>query len=123
MNMWRGHMTKLVEKQEGSFYTGEYRNLFKEIGKTDEEINNRIKDNWEQLFNGAEDTRIYYPVGDNLGYMLDTGNLDVRTEGMSYGMMMAVQMDNKDVFDRLWKWTFDYMYMTTGENAGYFAWS
>jgi oligosaccharide reducing-end xylanase len=116
-------MSRLVEMQEGSFYTGQYRNLFNEIGKTDEEITARIQRNWNELFNGNEDTRIYYPVGDDLGYMLDTGNLDVRTEGMSYGMMMAVQMDNKDVFDRLWKWTMEYMYMTTGENAGYFAWS
>jgi oligosaccharide reducing-end xylanase len=110
-------------KQKGSFYTGEYHNLFKEIGKSDEEINARIQDTWKQLFDGDEDTRIYYPVGDDAGYMLDTGNLDVRTEGMSYGMMMAVQMDNKDVFDRLWNWTKKNMYMTSGENAGYFAWS
>jgi oligosaccharide reducing-end xylanase len=116
-------MSKLVEKQEGSFYTGQYRNLFKEIGKTDHEISRRIQLNWDELFNGDEDTRIYYPVGDDMGYMLDTGNLDVRTEGMSYGMMMAVQMDNKDVFNRLWKWTMKNMYMTSGENAGYFAWS
>ncbi|WHZ05091.1 glycosyl hydrolase family 8 [Neobacillus sp. YX16] len=116
-------MSKLVEMQEGSFYTEQYRNLFKEIGKTDDEIAKRIQQNWDELFNGDEDTRIYYPVGDDMGYMLDTGNLDVRTEGMSYGMMMAVQMGNKDVFDRLWRWTMKYMYMTSGENAGYFAWS
>jgi oligosaccharide reducing-end xylanase len=116
-------MSRLVEMQEGSFYTGQYRNLFKEKGKTNEEILTRVQQNWDELFNGNEDTRIYYPVGEDLGYMLDTGNLDVRTEGMSYGMMMAVQMDNKDVFDRLWNWTMKYMYMTTGENAGYFAWS
>lgn len=116
-------MSKQVEMKNGSFYTGQYRNLFKEIGKTDDEIVKRIQQNWDELFNGDEDTRIYYPVGDDMGYMLDTGNLDVRTEGMSYGMMMAVQMDNKDVFDRLWKWSMKYMYMTSGENAGYFAWS
>jgi len=55
--------------------------------------------------------------------MLDTGNMDVRTEGMSYGMMIAVQMDDKDIFDRLWKWTYKNMFMTEGEHAGYFAWS
>lgn len=55
--------------------------------------------------------------------MLDTGNNDVRTEGMSYGMMMAVQMDDKEIFDRLWKWSKTYMYMDEGENTGYFAWS
>ncbi len=94
-----------------------------EYGYDEREIDARVEDTWQQLFEGEEETRIYYPVGEDMGYLLDTGNLDVRTEGMSYGMMMAVQMDRKDVFDRIWKWTHTYMYMTEGENAGYFAWS
>ena len=55
--------------------------------------------------------------------MEDTGNHDARTEGMSYGMMMCVQMDKKEEFDRLWKWAKTYMYMEEGIHAGYFAWS
>ena len=42
---------------------------------------------------------------------------------MSYGMMACVQLDHKEEFDRIWKWTVTYMYMEEGENAGYFAWS
>ena len=38
-------------------------------------------------------------------------------------MMMCVQMNKKEEFDRIWKWARTYMYMTEGENAGYFAWS
>ncbi|MBD2870833.1 glycosyl hydrolase family 8 [Paenibacillus arenilitoris] len=108
---------------EGAYYTGRYRNALAELGIPEEEIARRLEDVWEALFEGDEDTRIYYPVGDDLGYMLDTGNLDVRSEGMSYGMMMAVQYGRKDVFDRLWNWTHTYMYMTEGLHAGYFAWS
>ena len=55
--------------------------------------------------------------------LMDTGNLDVRTEGMSYGMMLCVQLDMKKEFDCLWKWAKTYMYMAEGENEGYFAWS
>ena len=55
--------------------------------------------------------------------MEDTGNDDARTEGMSYGMMMAVQMNRKDIFDRIWKWAKKNMYMERGPNAGYFCWS
>ena len=55
--------------------------------------------------------------------MLDTGNGDVRSEGMSYGLMMCVQMDKKKEFDRLWKWAFTYMQLKSGPNEGYFAWS
>ncbi|WP_441942807.1 glycosyl hydrolase family 8 [Paenibacillus sp. 2TAB23] len=107
----------------GAYYTGNYRNLFEQFGYHDEEIEKRVKDTWDKLFEGDEDTRIYYEAGEDMGYLLDTGNLDVRTEGMSYGMMMAVQMGRKDIFDRIWRWTKTYMYMQDGENAGYFAWS
>jgi len=105
-------------------YIRTYRNVFREYGYSDEVINERVQDTWNKLFSEQHsDTQIYYQVENDEGYMLDTGNLDVRTEGMSYGMMMAVQMDQKDIFDRLWKWTYKNMYMTEGENAGYFAWS
>ncbi len=112
-----------MNASQGAFVTGNYRNLFVEYGFSQDEIAAKLEDAWNKLFEGDEDTRIYYPAGDDMGYMLDTGNLDVRTEGMSYGMMMAVQLDKKDVFDRLWKWTMTFMSMTEGENAGYFAWS
>ncbi|MBU9712969.1 glycosyl hydrolase family 8 [Evansella tamaricis] len=112
-----------MTKKKGSFYTGNYRNLFKEYGYSDAEIDARVQDTWNQLFFGDNEMRIYHEVGDDFGYMVDTGNIDVRTEGQSYGMMMAVQMDNKDVFDRIWNWTMKYMYMTEGKHAGYFAWS
>ena len=38
-------------------------------------------------------------------------------------MMMCVQLDMKEEFDRIWKWSRTYMYMDQGENEGYFAWS
>ncbi len=114
-----------MEKNEssGAYHSGKYRNLLAEYGYDETEIADKLALVWEQLFGDREETRIYYPVRDDMGYMLDTGNLDVRTEGMSYGMMMAVQLDRRDVFDRLWKWTAKHMYMEEGENAGYFAWS
>lgn len=112
-----------MTEHKGAFLTGQYRNLLKEYGYDEQEVRARLADTWWKLFEGGDDTRIYYPSGEDMGYMLDTGNLDVRSEGMSYGMMMAVQLDRKDVFDRLWKWTMSYMYMESGENAGYFAWS
>lgn len=107
----------------GAFRTGVYRNVFTEFGYSEQEVDARVAATWEALFEGAEDTRIYYEAGEDMGYLLDTGNVDVRTEGMSYGMMMAVQLGRKDVFDRIWRWTHRYMFMTEGDNAGYFAWS
>ena len=53
----------------------------------------------------------------------DIKNHDVRTEGMSYGLMIAVQFDRKDIFDRLWRWSKKYMQHQEGLLKGYFAWS
>ena len=105
-----------------AFESGKYRNVFKEIGKSDEEINEKIND-CINIFFYDEAERIYHPAGDDMGYLVDTGNNDARTEGMSYGMMMCVQLDKKEEFDRIWKWAKTYMYMDYGKNEGYFAWS
>ncbi len=107
----------------GAFHTGEYRNVFAEIGKSQEEIQKKINDTVATFFYGSEEERIYHPAGEDMGYLEDTGNHDARTEGMSYGMMMCVQLDMKEEFDRIWKWSKTYMYMDQGENEGYFAWS
>lgn len=109
--------------RQGAFYTGKYRNAFAEAGFSIEDIERRKDEIFQTLFYGSEEERIYHSVGEDLGYMEDTGNHDVRTEGMSYGMMMCVQMDKKEEFDRLWKWARTYMYLEDGDNAGYFAWS
>ncbi len=106
----------------GAFKTGEYRNLLKEIGISDEEIKNRIKEAVHTFF-FDENERIYHEAGEDMGYLCDTGNNDARTEGMSYGMMMCVQLDMKEEFDRIWKWSKTYMFMDKGDNEGYFAWS
>lgn len=110
--------------QTPSFASGVYRNLFREyLGKTDAEVQEKLEAAWQQLFYGEDTTqRVYYPVGEDMAYIEDIGNGDVRTEGMSYGMMIAVQLDKKEEFDRLWKWTKTYMYQSEGPYKGYFAW-
>lgn len=109
---------------KGAFETGIYPNLFKDyLGKSDEEIQAKINTAWDQLFYGDDSSeRVYYPVGSDMAYILDTGNGDVRSEGMSYGMMIAVQLNKREEFDRLWKWTKTYMYQEDGGYKGYFAW-
>ena len=108
--------------KKGAYYTGIYPNLFSEIGITTEDITKRINETFETMFFDPEE-KIYFEMGDDMGYMMDTGNYDARTEGMSYGMMMAVQMDRQDIFDRLWLFSKTYMYQSSGKYEGYFAWS
>jgi oligosaccharide reducing-end xylanase len=108
---------------KGAFTTGEYINRVKEVGFTEEEIKNRIDEIFQTLFYGNEDERLYHESGDDMAWFEDTGNQDARTEGMSYAMMMCVQTDHHKEFDRLWKWARTYMYLTSGPEKGYFAWS
>lgn len=109
--------------KEGAFKTGKYRNVFAEIGISNEDIDKKIKESFQTVFYGNDDEKFFHTVGDDMGYFEDTGNNDARTEGMSYGMMMCVQMDWKEEFDRFWKWAKTYMYNPDGKNVGYFGWS
>jgi oligosaccharide reducing-end xylanase len=114
----------------GAYETGRYRNLFREQGHTTAEINAKIDAAFQQLFHGDKNSQaIYYEVGSNangpLAYVTDVANHDARTEGMSYGMMIAVQMNKKREFDAIWNWANTYMLITDPKNpsVGYFAWS
>ena len=100
------------------------RNLFHELlGKSESELDAKIATAWGHFFAGKDDTqRVYYPVGADMAYIADIGNRDVRSEGMSYGMMLAVQLDKQAEFDRLWKWVYTHMRHASGPRQGYFAW-
>ncbi|MFZ5495644.1 MAG: glycosyl hydrolase family 8 [Verrucomicrobiota bacterium] len=100
------------------------RNLFAELlGKSEAALDAKLDAAWRHFFAGDDrHQRLYYPVGNDLAYIADTGNGDVRSEGMSYGMMIAVQMDQREEFDRLWRWANKHMRHASGPRAGYFAW-
>lgn len=109
--------------REGAFTTGEYPNLLAQWGLSDDEIQARIDETFQQLFYGDDDfERVYYPVGDDMAYIEDVNNNDVRSEGISYGMMITVQLDKKEEFDRLWTWARTQMYHEEGPWKGYFCW-
>jgi oligosaccharide reducing-end xylanase len=103
---------------------GPYRNLFHELlGKGDAEIDAKVSAAWSQLFLGAGDTqRLFYPVAGDMAYVPDVANHDVRTEGLSYGMMICVQLDRKTEFDQIWRWAKTNLYHPAGPYSGYFAW-
>lgn len=98
-----------------------YRNVFAEIGIPEDEVKARLEEIKQQFFYGEDS--FYHTAQDDMGYLEDTGNFDARTEGMSYGMMICVQLGMKEEFDRIWKWAKTYMYLEEGKNEGYFAWS
>ena len=107
--------------EKGAFETHQYRNLFVEMGYKPADVDKKLQEVFHDVFYGKN--KVYFEVGDSMGYISDVKNHDVRTEGMSYGMMIAVQMDKKDIFDRLWRWGKKYMQHQDGPWEGYFAWS
>ena len=122
---WANEIERLGEERlpytNGAFATRRYRNLFAELGYKQKDIDKKLKSVFESVFYGPD--KVYFEVGDSMAYISDIKNHDVRTEGMSYGLMIAVQFDRKDIFDRLWRWSKKYMQHQEGLLKGYFAWS
>ena len=114
----------------GAFAAGRYPNLFVEAGHSQAQVTAKINAAFQQLFHGDPVTQaVYFPAGTNvngpLAYIYDAGNRDVRSEGMSYGMMIAVQLNRKNEFDAIWNWARTYMYhpARTHPASGFFSWS
>ena len=122
---WANEIERLGEERlpytKGAFATRRYRNLFAELGYKQKDIDKKLKSVFESVFYGPD--KVYFEVGDSMAYISDIKNHDVRTDGMSYGLMIAVQFDRKDIFDRLWRWSKKYMQHQEGLLKGYFAWS
>ena len=125
-----GDIPRMPGDGAGAYKTHEYRDLFAEQGHSAAESRAKIEKAFQQLFHGdGQEERLYFETGSNadgpLAYITDWANNDARSEGMSYGMMIAVQMDKKREFDAIWNWAHTYMLITDPKNpsVGYFAWS
>lgn len=119
----------LHPKSEGAYVTGDYRNLFAELGHPQTEIDSKVNQAYKQLFHGdPKQEAVMFAAGANANgaaaYVMDIANGDIRSEGMSYGMMIAVQMARKDDFDALWNWAKTHMYHgdPLHPGYGYFSW-
>jgi oligosaccharide reducing-end xylanase len=119
-----------LQDGSGAYASGRYRNLFAEAGYSQAAIQAKIDAAYQQLFHGDPQSQaIFFPAGKNpagtMAYITDWANHDVRTEGMSYGMMIAVQMNKKAEFDALWNWAKTHMYAGNPKHPSYeyFYWS
>jgi oligosaccharide reducing-end xylanase len=114
----------------GASHTGVYTNLFAHDGHSNPAIQAKLDAAWNQLFHGDPGTAprhddgqtLYYQLAPGMAYVEDIGNQDVRTEGMGYAMMIAVQTDHKYEFDSLWNFAKTKMQLQSGPTKYYFAW-
>lgn len=99
-----------------------YPNPFRDVlGKTETEIANKIAAAFAQLFHGdPDDEAIYFTSGADGAYIRDILHNDIRTEGISCGMMVAVQLNHRTEFDRLWTYARTMLRYDSGPNEGYF---
>jgi oligosaccharide reducing-end xylanase len=99
-----------------------YPNAFRDVlGKTDTEIRNKIDAAFQRLFHGDPTSEaIYFVIGDDQAYIQDVLHGDVRSEGVGFGMMIAVQLDKREEFDRLWRFADAALEYASGPNRGYF---
>lgn len=111
-------------------------NLFVDaLGKTSAEVDDKLTLAVKRFFGidsnepstptQSSGYRCYYELPDDptRAYIWAADSNDVRSEGMSYGMMIAVQMDLHQHFDRLWNFAKQYMqFSADGPLKNYFHW-
>ncbi|MED4226243.1 glycosyl hydrolase family 8 [Neobacillus cucumis] len=120
----------VVNNPHGAYLTGVYPNMFAQAGYTKKEINAKINAAWQQLFHGNPGTNpdlydgqaVYYQLTPDMAYVEDIGNHDVRTEGMGYAMMIAVQLNHQKEFNSLWNFAKTNMQIKSGKTKDFFAW-
>jgi oligosaccharide reducing-end xylanase len=108
-------------KNTSAVQSGIYPNVFLQAGYKQADIDAKLNKAYYDVFEGP--SKVYFEVGDSMAYVSDVKNKDARTEGLSYGMMVAVQLNKKDVFDRIWRWSKKYLQHQSGPREAYFAWS
>ena len=102
------------------------------LGKSQTDIDSKVTTAVNRFFGigtsesttptAATGYRCYYelPQDSSMAFIWAADSDDVRSEGMSYGMMIAVQMNMQPQFDRLWK--FAKTYMQFPATSGTAAW-
>jgi endo-1,4-beta-D-glucanase Y len=95
---------------EGCTPPATYTNLFVTLsGHTQADSDTKVAAAWTKLFNPSGSPFYHNGPGSDESYVEDAYHGDVRSEGMSYGMMTAVQLDHQTEFDRMWTWVRNHM--------------
>lgn len=97
-------------------------NVFRNVlGRTPAEVDAKLVGAVNRFFGiGTNDpatptvnggARLYYelPQDPSMAFIWAPDTADIRSEGMSYGMFIAVQMDLREQFDRLWRFARTFM--------------
>jgi oligosaccharide reducing-end xylanase len=101
-----------------SFYESPFQDL---LGKTEQEVEAKLNGAFQRLFHGdIASQAIYFTVGDDQAYIQDILHGDVRSEGVGLGMLIALELDQREEFDKLWSYAATALRYQTGPKEGYF---
>ena len=117
--------TPMAQPARGAWYTGVYRNLFAELGYSPATIDAKVDAAFSQLFltgDSASERLFFTAKGDTSMGFIDNVEGYALTEGQSYAMMIALQMNRQDIFNKLWKFAKNQMQQKSGDLQGYFSW-
>ena len=111
-----------VAEPSGALSTGGTTNLFSELlGIPEADVDAKVTLAANRIFGiGTDESatpianagyRLYYelPQDESRAFIWAADSNDIRSEGMSYGMMIAVQLDMQQQFDRLWNFARTHM--------------
>lgn len=115
-------------------------NLFTQLlGRSQAEVDQKVQTAVDRFFgivgndpavptlNGGARSFYTLPQDPSMGFVYAADSSDIRSEGMSYGMFMAVQMNMQQQFDQLWRFARTFMqYSADAEPASwrhYFRWT
>ena len=72
--------------------------------------------------NGGARSFYVLPQDTSMGFVWAADSADIRSEGMSYGMFIAVQMNLQQQFDQLWRFAKTYMQYPSEPDAELVGW-
>jgi len=90
----------------------QYANLFVSLlGQTQASSDTKITAAWNQLYSPSNANTVFYTgPGSGEAYVKDIADNDVRSEGMGYGLMTALQLNHQTEFDEMWAFVRHYMW-------------
>lgn len=81
------------------------------LGETQAASDTKVAAAWNQLFNPSNANTIFYNgPGTGEAYVEDIADNAVRSEGQSYGMMIALQLNHQTEFDEMWTFVKNHMW-------------
>jgi oligosaccharide reducing-end xylanase len=116
------------------------RNLFTELlGVSQGEVDQKLQTAVDRFFginstdpatptlNGGARSFYTLPQDNSMGFIWAADSADIRSEGMSYGMFIALQMDMQQQFDQLWRFAKTFMQQPADSPVAswrhYFRWT